>query len=205
VPRKGHARSAVSAVDALVARMMASDPNDRFASYDELLRALELASAAHTRPGGFWVRIAANLVDFLLVMTAMGAAGLVLGLNGDITLPEAIAPVALFQLVATAWRGTTPGKTMFELQVIDVASGRKPRWTALLVRTVVLYGSMGVFAGLAYVIASPHWLGQALEVIAVMLPFAALARAALRSHGKRPPWDHLAGTMVRYKTTRART
>ena len=65
VPRKGHARTAIAAIDQLFARMMAPDPDDRFASYDELLRELELASTQHTRPAGVTVRSIATGIDFL--------------------------------------------------------------------------------------------------------------------------------------------
>jgi uncharacterized RDD family membrane protein YckC len=117
-------------------------------------------------------------------------------------LPETIAPIALLQLLAIAWRGATPGKAIFELEVVDVATGRKPRWTAVLLRTLVLYGSMGVFGGLGYLLTSPRWLDGVLDAIGLVLPIAALAHAALRVHGKRAPWDRVAGTMVRYKTAR---
>ena len=37
--------------------MMAPRADDRFASYDELIRALELTSVEHMRPAGIWVRL----------------------------------------------------------------------------------------------------------------------------------------------------
>ena len=50
-PRAAHRSSPRST--RCVARMMAPSPGDRFASYDELLHAIDVASSAHTRPAGF--------------------------------------------------------------------------------------------------------------------------------------------------------
>src|SRR6185295_7859170 len=54
--RAGTPRTTTAAIDALIARMMAPLPADRFASYDELIRTIELSSVDHMRPAGFWVR-----------------------------------------------------------------------------------------------------------------------------------------------------
>ena len=202
VPRKGRSRSAASAIDALVARMMAPEPAKRFASYDELLHALELASAAYTRPAGFWVRMVAMFVDMLLVAIVMAAGGAVLGMGDNVGLTRALPAAALLQLVATAWRGTTPGKAMFELEVADVAGGNKPRLRAVLVRMLVLYGMIGVIGGGAYIAPWPSWMRDALVALGTVLPILLLARASLRVAGKRTPWDRVAGTIVRYKTSR---
>ncbi|HEX7681333.1 MAG TPA: serine/threonine-protein kinase, partial [Thermoanaerobaculia bacterium] len=57
VPRRsGQPRTTIAAVDALCSRMMAPAPADRFASYDELIRAIELASVDLARPAGMWAR-----------------------------------------------------------------------------------------------------------------------------------------------------
>jgi hypothetical protein len=203
VSRKAHGKSAASAIDALVAKMMAPNPAERFASYDELLQALELASAAHTRPAGFWVRMAATLVDSVLVLIAMVAAMFAMGIHDDVSMPATVTPVALLQLIAIAWRGTTPGKAMFELEVVNVASGQKPGLAAVVVRSLVLYGLVGAVAVVKYVVPLPSWAREGWPVvIAMLLPIAALARASLRVAGKRTPWDRVAGTMVRYKTSR---
>src|SRR5690242_6684777 len=69
LPRRGRSRVQITAIEALIAKMMAPDPDDRFQSYDELLRAIELASAAHTRPAGFWVRSIATGLDLAILMT----------------------------------------------------------------------------------------------------------------------------------------
>ena len=53
LPRGANPRTAIAAIDGLIAKMMAPRIEDRFASYDELLRALELLSTAtHATPPG---------------------------------------------------------------------------------------------------------------------------------------------------------
>jgi hypothetical protein len=67
VPRRaGQPRTAIAAIDTLCSRMMAPSPADRFASYDELIRAIELASVEHSRPAGLWARSIATLVDLTI-------------------------------------------------------------------------------------------------------------------------------------------
>src|SRR5262245_53738666 len=52
--RSGTPRTAIAAIDALCSRMMAPSPADRFASYDDVIRAIELVSVEHARPAGLW-------------------------------------------------------------------------------------------------------------------------------------------------------
>jgi uncharacterized RDD family membrane protein YckC len=202
VPRKGHAKSSASAVDALVAKMMAPDPADRFASYDELLRALELASAAHTRPAGFWVRGAATAVDFTFIFAIVAAACAASGRSEVPVATYGISGLALLQLIGMLWRGTTPGKVVFELEVIDVATGRPPRPGAALARTLALYGGVVIAGWLPHLVAMPKWMESLLDFVTYGLPLFALVRASLRVAGKRTPWDRIAGTIVHYKTAR---
>ncbi|HUJ63029.1 MAG TPA: protein kinase [Kofleriaceae bacterium] len=207
LPRGGHPRTAVAAVDTLVSRMMATAPGERFASYDELLRAIELASATRTRPAGLWVRTIAFGID-ALVATLLAAAivlGAKLATSASINIDHGIIPmIAVMQTLLVARWGSTAGKALFELEVVSIRTARKPALRQALVRSLALYG-LPILGELA------TWLARlapdpAREVIGLVgqLPylvvFFALVHAALRTPGKRAPWDRIAGTMVRYRT-----
>jgi uncharacterized RDD family membrane protein YckC len=211
VPRKGRARTTSVAIDALVAKMMAPDPKDRFASYDELLRAIELTSVRHTRPGGFWARGIASFIDMMIVLFAFALSTSVAGVDdknvamGSIGVPM----IALLQTLCIRLWGTTPGKALFELEVVSVETGRKPRLSAALLRALALYGAP-VFA--SWLSDYFMWSGedQIVQLVGHILVAAAyvavglvLVHAALRVPGKRTPWDRISGTMVRYRTGRA--
>src|SRR5690606_32277452 len=106
----------------LIARMMAPRPEDRFASYDELLRALELASVAHTRPAGFWARSIATGVDVVLAAFVLGVVQLAHELTnlGHVTLRMdqfGFVIAALYRAFAVSRWGTTAGKALLELEV----------------------------------------------------------------------------------------
>jgi uncharacterized RDD family membrane protein YckC len=213
VPRKGHARTAVAAIDSLVARMMAPDPASRFASYDELLRALEQASARHTRPGGFWVRGIAALVDLTLLSIVLGLAAWVLSqfFSVEVDSSAMISFIAVFQALSIAAWGATPGKALFELEVVAIDTDRKPRLRTALLRSTIEFGPPIMFEWLSFLTDyfgwannPTHFVVRLLAAAAYLLVFVTLLHAALRVPGKRAPWDRLSGTMVRYRTSRAR-
>ncbi|MGE0551003.1 MAG: protein kinase [Kofleriaceae bacterium] len=213
LPRKGKSRSSAVAIDTLCAKMMAPNPADRFTSYDELLQALETASASYTRPAGFWARTIAIGFDFilisLLVELAVTGVGLLVGRSLGIYDNAILATIMIAYLTVTAVRwGRSPGKALFELEVVEVRTGQRPRWRSAFIRTL---GILGVPLLLAI---SEAWLramrdnvsSRGIIEIGVVVWFigwaAGLLYAALRVPGKRAPWDRWSGTMVRYRTTR---
>jgi hypothetical protein len=206
--RKGLPRTQIAAIDSLVTRMMATDPRDRFATYDELLLAIELASAAHTRPAGTLVRGCAFAIDMLIVLFAvtLGKAPFA----PEQPVPMGLIGLPLMVLITIAclarW-GATPGMAVFELEVAAIASGRRPTWKQATVRTLALAAAplSLVWAGrLVAYLGYPEFRG--IFDFASLLAVAALALlvvyASLRVPGKRPPWDRRAGTIVRYRTGR---
>jgi uncharacterized RDD family membrane protein YckC len=112
--------------------------------------------------------------------------------------------VGVTALVARS--GRTPGKWLFELEVVDTATGQRPSLRRAAIRTLVpiavpLAGAL-VNWGLAL---SGHKHSDVAEVISALsacAPPFALLWASLRSHGKLTIWDRLSGTMVRYRTRR---
>jgi uncharacterized RDD family membrane protein YckC len=210
VPRRGIPRTQIGAIDALIGRMMAPKPDDRFASYDELLRAIELASNAQTRPGGFWVRTIAMGIDFILVMLAAGLVTLLLEEligtqlhDGPFLLGVQIA----YQTFATARWGRTLGKAIFELEVVDVVTTQRPSLARSARRAIIVFGVPWLVSWLDLILenTSVEGGGQIAGVIIALVAgggILMLLYAANRISGKRALWDRLSGTMVRYRTTR---
>ena len=199
-------RTAIAAIDALISRMMAPSPGARFASYDELIRAIELTSVEHMRPAGFWVRSMATGVDLLIAFLVVLPLSLVLDVH-DNTRWMMVLPVHIaLGTFLIRKRGRTLGKSLFELEVVDTRTGNRPSLTGTVMRVglpiavlflAALVGSMlGAFG------YKLHRVADAVLIIVSCSPPVALLWASLRSLGKRTPWDHWSGTMVRYRTRR---
>jgi hypothetical protein len=204
VPRKGNSRTIVTALDQLIARMMAPAPKDRFASYDDLLAAIDLIGAEQTRSAGFGVRSAATFVDFMFAA--------VLGVLASLALPSdgwGNPMVFAFMLALTTlfmWRtGTTPGKGMFELEVVTWPGQTRPPLTAVFARQATLWLPIIAFIYVDQLVPSKFY---GVNVIGFMtlallvLGLGNLGYAAARSSGKRTFWDRASGTHVRYRANR---
>jgi uncharacterized RDD family membrane protein YckC len=211
--RAGTPRTAVAAVDALIARMMATSPAERFASYDDLIRAIELSSVDHMRPAGFVVRSMAALVDLIATLAVGGALfGLVaLAIRGQTSgNVEFNALIFLAYLLGAtalvARKGYTPGKWLFELQVVDTRTGQRPSLRRAAIRAVVPIALplAGALVNWGFRLAGHKRSGVAeiIEIVSSGVPPLALLWASLRSYGKLTIWDRLSGTMVRYRTRR---
>jgi uncharacterized RDD family membrane protein YckC len=213
VARPGLKRIQIGQLDALCTRMMAAKPDDRFASYDELLRALELASAAHTRPGGFWARSLAMTIDVVLVLIALalveGAVTVTSDtLHIDITDLVTMPAILLISAFSIARWGTTLGKSVMELEVVDIVTHTRPSLGRAFARAAVMFGplivldlGMGAIKHLTTYQVREE-IPPLLAVLTIVYGFCSLAWAALRRAGKRARWDRIARTMVRYRTTR---
>ncbi len=91
---------------AIVERLMAKEPSSRFASYDELIAALEAAAPRLVEPAGFAIRGAASVIDLAIGALLVGFAG-----------PVAAALYVTFLVAAQAWRGQTIGKYLVRIRV----------------------------------------------------------------------------------------
>ena len=212
VRHSGQPRVAVTAIERLCARMMAPEPADRFASYDELLRELELASEEHTRPAGASVRSMAMLVDLLAVLLVVGLGALVvdtLGFGSQFDIGPAL--FAMFGIVTFALLvrfGRTLGQALFELEVADVATGARPNKVQAAIRVslplaipIVQEIVQSVLAWQGLELEQPWSIALALTLVVIPL---SLVYASLRAPGKRTFWDRASGTMVRYRMHRAK-
>ncbi|MBS1119237.1 MAG: pknB 10 [Deltaproteobacteria bacterium] len=217
LPRRGQPRTQIGAIDSLCAKMMASRPEDRFASYDELLRAIELASAVHTQPAGFWARSVATAIDFGFVAVVLGIvfalAGFVAGLfAGSLTITmdftSLLPAFAAYQAIALSRWGRTFGKALLELEVVDVATSARPSFLRATYRALAMYGPPWLAlwindpaAGTGLRITND--VGGLLSALVSAIGILMLLYASARVAGKRALWDGIAGTMVRYRTSRA--
>jgi uncharacterized RDD family membrane protein YckC len=201
------------AIDALIGRMMAPSPADRFASYDELIRAIELSSVDHMRPAGFWVRSMAAMVDLFAVLAVAGMLYGVFSLvaqgrtHGGVDLNALIFLAYLLGTTALVARtGRTPGKWMFELEVVDTATGQRPPLRRAAIRAVVpvaLPLAASIVEWSLQLAGHNHGgVAKAVSTLSACVPPLALLWASLRTHGKLTIWDRLSGTMVRYRTRR---
>jgi serine/threonine-protein kinase len=198
IPRKGHARTEIAAVDRLIARMMAPDPADRFQTYDELLRELDLVSSRHTRPAGAWARSIATAIDFLVVTLLALLVAAPFGGHGDIDGNIGNALILVYGTLTIARWGTTIGKAVLELQVVSIADGGKPSLTQAFVREATLFGPTVVASYAQHLLD----MDAIVTLIVFTLTILALFLAAWRVPGKRAPWDRVAGTQVRYRAPR---
>ena len=207
-PRGANPRAAIVAIEALIAQMMAPSPADRFASYEELLQAIEQSSVQHTRPAGFWVRSIASGLDLILISIAMGLVTSALGRRDGNVGREVIAIAAAYCVLTIGRWGTTAGMALFELEVVSVATGGRPSWRQALAREVTLMAApigLTVAARMATVLDAPDvvaWILNALASFSVAIIVLLLLHASLEVPGKRAPWDRVSGTLVRYRTMR---
>jgi hypothetical protein len=189
--------------------MMAASPKDRFASYDDLLRAIENVSTQYTRPAGIWVRTIAFFIDMILLTIILTIGFSATGVD-DQNVPmgaTALPVLALLELLLTTRFGTTPGAALFELEVIDIRTGTRPGWAAAFKRLAWSYGPLIVLGWV--VMLGPLGVPQLVITIAkvaqvawVIMVVYRMIYASLRVPGKRAPWDIRSNTMVRYRTGR---
>ncbi len=224
VPRRGHRRVQIGDLDALIGKMMAARPEDRFASYDDLLRALELASNSESRAAGFWVRGVAMVLDFVALAIVVGVTKMMLAVVGlEIeSIPLSIPALAIMHTYANYRAGRTLGKAVMELEVVDVETLRKPSLARALRRSLALFLVPILLTSIEALLDQPEITvgvgGPPAEPQGVMLGsngilgivlglwlvvcLANLLFASLRSSGRRTWWDRVGRTMVRYRTTR---
>lgn len=212
VRRSGQARSTVTAVEALCARMMAPDPDDRFATYDELLRELELTSEEHTRPAGASVRMMTALIDLVTTLVIVGFFALMIEMFGygpDINIgPVLVVAFGVLTFVQLVRYGRTAGQGMFELEVADVATGGKPRRSQAAIRVLIPLGiplaDVALTAiGKIFSIPAASTAGDIITFGVFLVPIS-MMWASARSPAKRTIWDRASGTIVRYRMRRAK-
>ena len=194
---RGRRGRVLALVDQVCARMMAKRPEDRFASYDDLIAELDRIDPARTTPAGFWVRGFAALVDIAIA----GGAGALVGLlvpDGLVHTAVQWTVILLYQALALARWGRTFGRSLLEIEVVSVRTGRRPDVGHALLRAAIEYG---IPAFLTIMSDEPAGLSirGPIAGIGALLLLASMVWGAWMRPDKRAVWDRLAGTMVRYR------
>jgi predicted Ser/Thr protein kinase len=193
---------AASPVEDLCARLMAKEPSQRFASYGELLDAIEESRA---RPPPVWARIFAGIWDAAAVGIGFGliAFGLSLLGIGLSQIGNAILATLLLLWSALSMRQGTVGKRMLELEIRGLPGQPPPTRRQRLVRAAVQWGPAAYM--LAFDFATGGLLAKWADItcdvltgLAIFYPFVALFWSARK--GGRTPWDRIARTRVCYRS-----
>jgi uncharacterized RDD family membrane protein YckC len=105
------------------------------------------------RYAGFWIRVAANLLD-VLILAALNMAAVLLTPTAPVTRrgPEVqLGPIMAPLLVIGFWiaKAATPGKMILGLRIIDSRTGRAPSVWQCVGRYVIALVSVAC-AGLGY-------------------------------------------------------
>jgi uncharacterized RDD family membrane protein YckC len=197
-------RSATLADD-VIAKMMAKRAIDRYQTYDELVAALDRASTARTRPAGMSVRAVAAFLDLMIALII--AAPIIIALPD---IEENLWVLAVWILVypfALARWGATPGRALFDLEVInDRDSGRITFFQGAL-RFLAEYGAIvagGALGDIGRLIGN-EWVRDGANVpVAIGVAYVALSAlvAGTRSIDKRTPWERASGTRTCYRRAR---
>src|SRR5213078_244304 len=170
-------------------------------------------SVEHIRPAGFWVRSMAAMVDLMLcgifvgVIVALAAlTALAAGQSkhsSGVFNDLALAAYGLGLIALLARNGRTLGQSLFELEVVDIATGDRPRWGSAAIRVVLLGAIPFVFTVTNRILGQFGYklndVADALVILSALAPVILLLWASLRSLGKQTIWDRLSGTMVRYR------
>lgn len=161
-------------LDRLVARCLARDPDDRFASFSDLAAALVPFCSAAITPAPWGRRLAAGLLDGVYIMPAQGLtlAALVVfhpTLHPTVALACALfLPPLVYHAVAEHCWGATAGLRECRLRVATPGGGR-PRLFVSLIRAAIVLVPTAVAFGLlsngtadsAPVLSSHLWAGVA--------------------------------------------
>ncbi|MDX9722618.1 MAG: protein kinase [Myxococcota bacterium] len=122
----------------IIHRLLAKRPEQRYASYAELITALEEARPRALQGAGVMVRGVAYFVDFVILAVLVKVSWPIAGWLGAFAF--FIAYFTLF------WRriGWTPGKWLFRLRVVDLR-GETLSWPRSLLRVLVQnWGALAV-------------------------------------------------------------
>jgi uncharacterized RDD family membrane protein YckC len=112
-----------------------------------------------------------------------------------------------YQAFAVARWGRTIGKGIFELEVVDIVTTKRPSVARSVRRALAMFG-IPTLLFVVYVpldlaeLRIPDQVWAAITALWVAFGVFTLLYASARVAGKRALWDKVAGTMVRYRTTR---
>lgn len=127
-------------------------------------------------------RIAARFADGLLPSLVIG---IVIGLAGGNRVVLTVAAVLAYEIVAVGVWGRTAGKALFNLSVVDDATGEPPSWRQAVIRALVVVVPIQLI--------SPRT-DTVVEWLVVLFVVANLVTVARRRDDRRGIHDLVAGT-----------
>ena len=98
---------------------------------------------------GFWPRLGAFALDWLVIVVVSGLITLMLGPVASLLLPFGAAAYTIF----CWWRyGATPGKIAFSARIVDANSGGRPGFGRLVARYFAyIISAAPLFLGFAWI------------------------------------------------------
>jgi hypothetical protein len=203
-PQLPGVRKEFPALDALLDRMMAKEPVERYASYDDLLAAFDQTAPGGAAPAGFLVRAYATFLDaIILLIVAAPLAGLMVWPWSE--LMTYVAGWA-YVIVAHGRFGRTPGKWALDIVLEPEGRGGRVGYWRATQRYVAQWGPLHLAAG-GLAMSEVMWDGKfetpwrvvyLIGVIVLGLVVVVGGFAAGLRRDRRAYWDRLAGTRVRY-------
>ena len=97
---------------------------------------------------GFWIRVAALLIDSILLVIVSLIFRVALGESTFVSVINLVFNLG-YAVILTAWRGQTVGKMVLGIQVVD-RQGNVPGIGAVLLREIVGKLLSAIFLGLGY-------------------------------------------------------
>lgn len=197
VPVKQYRSDVPDALAQLIARCMARDAEQRFASYDELRTALARSVPATGQPAGLSRRTICFVVDvFLMFLPFVIAARVQQGSSGFPGL-EVLALIwaLMFPGVSHGFFDATPGMRVTRIQVVRRDGSRVGGRRGTLRFFAVLAGCVFVISG-AQSLASALPIVQALPPLFAWTPLVPLAVCLRLTRGLAAPHDLLFSTIV---------
>jgi uncharacterized RDD family membrane protein YckC len=194
------------ALDPLLDRMMAKDPEARFASYDDLVVAIDQAAPALMRPAGFFVRGSAVMLDLILAFVVLLPLA---NLIGEPWTNLLFWYAVIAYLMGTTVRfGRSAGKWLMEIEIVPEGQTGRPGWRSAALRFIAQWGSFIAGVSLLEVInlwrkefRTPGEIAVLVAVLALMLgPILVGGIASVFRSDKRSYWDRVARTRVSYRT-----
>lgn len=197
VPVKRHRSDVPDALAQLIARCMARDAEQRFASYDELLTALSRSVPATGQPAGLSRRTIGFVVDaFLVFLPFVIATRAQQGSSGYPGLQVmALIWALMFPGVSHGFFDATPGMKVMRIQVIRRDGSRVGGQRGTLRFFAMLAGCVLVISG-AQSLASALPFVQALPPLLAWTPLVPLAVCLRLTRGLAAPHDLLFSTIV---------
>jgi hypothetical protein len=187
------------ALERVVLRGLERDRADRWRDLEEFRQALLPFAPGRMAPAGLGPRLAAFLIDFLLViplwtLLVIGFLG-VLGISPRnaraLVIAVQLLPVVLLEGI---W-GWSPGKGLLRLRVVTATSTDPPGLGRGLVRTLTFYG-LSILAHVVVPLLDPRPVARMLAEVAELLGLLLMPSSMRARNGYRGLHELLSGTRV---------